>query len=49
MPNQPKQHQIKRINQYMFDVYDEIGRGYSSIVYEGKNLLTGHKVAIKAI
>ena len=33
--------QRKKIEDYSYGLYDKIGKGYSSIVYKGRNDLTG--------
>ena len=42
-------HQIKKVKNFMFNIYDEIGSGFSSKVYKGKDSNTGKNVAIKVI
>lgn len=42
-------NQRKKIEGYSYGLYDKIGKGYSSIVYKGRNDTTGEIVAIKVI
>ena len=40
---------IKNIEHYSYFLADQIGKGFSSTVYRGKNNKTGASVAIKVI
>jgi len=40
---------IKRINDYQFNLNDEIGKGFSSKVYKGAHITSKEVVAIKTI
>jgi hypothetical protein len=44
-----KEYEEKKIGDYRFDISNEIGRGYSSIVYKGVNIHTQEEVAIKVV
>lgn len=35
--------QRKKIEDYSYGLYDKIGKGFSSIVYKGRNDITGNK------
>jgi hypothetical protein len=39
----------KKIENYSYQINSQIGKGYSSIVYKGRNDLTNETVAIKVI
>ncbi len=39
----------KKIEDYSYGLKDVIGRGFSSVVYKGRNLKTKEKVAVKVI
>lgn len=39
----------KKIENYSFSLTDRIGKGYTSIVYKGRNDITSEIVAIKVI
>ena len=45
----PNSQLLKTIEHYYFSVNDQIGNGYSSVVYKGKNQNNEHSVAIKVI
>lgn len=47
--HQEERGQRKKIEDYSYGLLDKIGKGYSSIVYKGKNDNTGDIVAIKVI
>lgn len=40
---------LKKIGSYWYDTGDEIGRGYSSIVYKGTNCRTQQDCAVKVV
>lgn len=43
------EEKLKTIEHYSYYLSDSIGKGFSSIVYKGKNKNNGHSVAIKVI
>ena len=42
-------HHYKRVNQYLFDLNDYIGKGQTSVIYRATNTLTTEVCALKAI
>ena len=48
MPD-PTEELTKNIEHYSYVLSDQIGRGFSSTVYKGKNKQSGNAVAIKVI
>jgi|688.fasta_scaffold328936_1 hypothetical protein len=43
------EHTMKKVNNYVFDISDTVGSGYSSTVYRGRHCTSGLHVAIKVI
>jgi serine/threonine protein kinase len=44
-----QENNIKRINDYQFNLNDQVGKGFSSKVYKGSHISSKEVVAIKAI
>lgn len=47
--SQAKEELMKTIEHYSYCMADKIGKGFSSIVYRGKNNQSGAQVAIKVL